>query len=108
MSEMKSESPEKRKILFNDEFIYSLVLRYPWVHGLPGNAQVMFELYEYNIDGIVNVAWINFPKKYPEYADEKGWLWVIYKRFCDQDIEATVKFLKELCSWSPSEKSENQ
>ena len=94
-------SEASRKSVLGENFIRQLVLKYPWVKGNPGNANVMFSLYPYNIDGIINVAWINFYKKYPQYEKEDGWLWIIYKKLCGQDLEKTVVFLKELCHWTP-------
>ena len=72
------------------------ILTLPSVFGNPGNAIVMYELYERNLETVVNAAYPKFKEQFPEYEHEKGWLWIIYKSLCHQDIDETEAFLKRI------------
>lgn len=94
------ENREKtRTFTLGNELKKQIVLMYPFVKGNPGNATVMYELYDYNMDGILNLAYSNFGKVHPEYAHENGWLWIIYKNICDKDIQKTILYLEQLAGY---------
>lgn len=81
-----------------DSFKQQIVLMYPFVYGNPGNANVMSQLYDYNMDGVIQLALLEFRNKYPQYNEENGWLWIIFKTFCQKDINKTIAFLNDLAS----------
>ena len=68
--------------------------------GSPGNITVMNKivtLEKYNTENIINKSnHTIFETKYPKYAGQSGWLWIIYKYYCDHNINKTITFIQNL------------
>ena len=75
--------------------LYFIMLQ-PYVHGNPGNATVMAKLMGIKSTVDMELAEKNFQKNHPEFKDEPGWLWIIYKDLCKKDIIKTNQYLIDL------------
>lgn len=91
------------------KFKFSIILMYPFVHGNPGNAAVAYELFDDDRikDEELTLAEWGFRKKFKghKYENEPGWLHIVHKYECKQDIVNTIKYLKELVNYNESNES---
>ena len=68
----------------------------PELYGNPGNMTVYCQLVEKKFEVPTDKCLDAFRKKYPQYAHEDGWLWVLYKVICEKDINKTIKELRDM------------
>lgn len=91
------ETSETKKL---NNFKFNLSLMHPFVHGNPGNAAVVYQLWDdvRITDGQLAIAEWGFRIKFKghTYENEPGWLHIVHKYECKQDIDKTVEYLKEL------------
>ena len=80
----------------SDNLQLYFILLQPFIYGNPGNATVMGKLMKIKCDVDMELAEKGFREKHPEHKDEPGWLWIIYKDFCKNDIQKTNDYLKNL------------
>lgn len=79
------------------DLMFALLIKEPYLHGIPGNITVMVQLCEKLYDKSMVVCEKMYQMKYPEDKDHfQSWLWNIYKYKCNQDIEKTIEFLDNL------------
>ncbi len=84
---------------------------YHFCYGNPGNIEVVCRLWddERISDYQIQKAERGFRNKLKDseeelcgekerdYADTKGWLWVVYKYICKRDLTKTIEYLIDLC-----------
>lgn len=76
------------KLLFSAE---------PFLYGIHANISVMVQLCDRCYSTPMNWCEIAFRIKYPRFSCP-GWLWLIHKYFCKQNINETINFLDYLVS----------